>query len=232
MDSEKRVNERDRYHARAQLIAAIIGALIAGLLGGREWKERASDRDIAAKDEVVEQLQAQLAESTNVINQLKIRVDAQEQEIKELRPPSPRSPGESPVPQQPTPITVATQEEHGIQFELRSCHLSGTEITCSLLVTNKTENDQRVSICARCYTVASRIVNTDGDEFLGATASLGSGGSLEGSVVLASGIPLKASITFAGVRPTQGLKLLEISFKIWSHTIDDYQVKFRDISLA
>lgn len=232
MDSEKQVTDRDRYHARAQLIAAIIGALIAGLLGGRELKERASDRDIAAKDEAVKQLQVQLEEGTNIINQLKDRIDIQEQEIQRLRTSIPVGTGDSPVPQQPIPVTVAKQEEHGIEFELRGCHLSGTEITCSLLVTNKTENDKRVSICARCFTAASRIINTDGDEFLGAAASLGSGGSLEDSVVLASGIPFKATITFAGVRPTQSLKLLEIVFKIWSHTIDDYEVKFHDVSLA
>lgn len=229
MDSEKQVNERDRYQARAQIIAAIIGALVAGLLGGREWKERSSDRDLAAKDESVKQLQSQLAESNNIISQLKSRVDAQEQEIEKLRSPSP---GESPAPQPPLPIVVAAQEEHGVQFELRGCHLSGTEITCSLLVTNKAENDQRVSICARCVTVVSRIVDAYGDELLGSTASPGSGGSLEDSVVLASGIPIKASITFAGVRSARSLKLLEIAFKIWSHTIDSYQVKFQDIPLT
>lgn len=236
-------DDSSRSHFRAAVWSAVIGsigAVLAAWIGVSFGRGQSEDKltnlnsELGRRDLEIAQLRKDIEELQRARAQPPGR-DNQPSSISTLTPntnTNVSAEGPPAAPQQMPPSTIATQEEHGIQFELRSCRLSGSEVTCNFLVTNRTEDDKRVSICAHCYRIGSRVVSTEGDESLGTMGYLGSGPNREDGLVLEPGIPIKGNLTFSGVRPTEKLKLLEIAFIIWTHTMDDYQVRFHDVPLT
>jgi hypothetical protein len=231
VNNEERVTGRDRYHARAQLIAAIIGALIAGLLGGREWRDRTHDRVETANDETVKQLRADLAERTNAVQQLSRRVDSQEEEIRRLRAQPQPQPTKCPdtTITTPPPETVAVEEIAGVAFSLKGCRLSNSVLSCDLTVTNH-DKDRLLEICTPCFRNASRLIDSEGNEYAPEAAYIGSDYTHRPTATLASEVPLKAGIRFNGIRSNPAsIKLLELGVRIGFG--GNYEVQFHDIAL-
>jgi hypothetical protein len=232
VDTEEHVTNRDRYHARAQLIAAIIGALIAGLLGGREWRDRALDRNTAVCDETIKQLRADLAERTKAVQQLNQRVDSQEEEIRRLRAlpqPQPTKCPDTTTTTTPPETVVAVKEIAGVAFSLKGCRLSNSVLSCDLTVTNH-DKDRLLEICTPCFRNASRLVDSEGNEYAPEAAYIGSDYTHRPTATLASEVPLKAGIRFNGIRSNPAsIKLLELGVRIGFG--GDYEVQFHDIAL-
>jgi len=237
MDPEDRVTKRDRYQARAQLVAAIIGALIAGLLtgllGGREWKERTVERDMAVSNEAVKQLQTELADRSRENEQLRSHVDDQDKEIRKLRLEVPQSHNvisdtSSAATPAPESTVVAVKEVAGIAFSLKRCRLSNSVVNCDFSVINH-DKDRSLEICTPCYGNRSRLVDSEGNEYRPEAAYLGSGYTHRPKAVLASEVPLRAGIRFNGIQPgSKSIKLLEIGIRVGF--AGDYQVQFNDIA--
>lgn len=219
-------------------VVGAVGLIIAAIIGVDAKHDReAAAATITARDAQVKELQQRLnavpagaGDSADLLNQiasLRSALAAKDAEIQRLQSLTLTTPSAVPVEGPPPQQTLAAQEEAGIRFELQGCRLSGSEITCNFLVTNSGD-DRNVTLCSPCWANRSRAVDMNGNEYLGQAATLGQDRGPEPRATLASGIPLRASITFGRVKPTSGLKLLEVSFRARG----DYQVKFHDIPLS
>lgn len=112
--------------------------------------------------------------------------------------------------QQPAtrPNPALQQERAGnLLFELKGCNLSGKLVECKFLVTNNGEDDN-TSLSAR----GSRLFDGEGNEYHAIQVILGSdSGNYSAATRLATGIPVRAQLSFDGIPPeTQHATLLEL----------------------
>jgi TolB-like protein len=139
------------------------------------------------------------------------------------QPPAPR-----PAPaSQPKPA-LQQQRAGNLLFELKGCSLAGKLVKCEFLVTNSGE-DVDVAIRVR----GSRLFDGEGNEYHARDAVLGSDKCNESCLSvrtrLASGIPVRASLSFDGIPPdTQRATLLELQ----GAQRQEYAVQFRNVPLT
>ncbi|MCI0616206.1 CsgG/HfaB family protein [bacterium] len=133
------------------------------------------------------------------------------------------NPGGGTSPQSPDePEELPSTEVNKFVFALRSCKLSGRNLTCTLLITNKGE-DRNVSI----DTNDTRIFDADGNEYIAKSSNIGARGS---SARIASGVPVRLSIDFGPVAAEFKKALLfEIKFAVTYEGI--YFAQLRDFSV-
>ncbi|HEX4963235.1 MAG TPA: FlgO family outer membrane protein [Thermoanaerobaculia bacterium] len=163
--------------------------------------------------------------------QTKIVKDDDVRKIMGSAPPSPgRDGGQPQQPEPPTkPKPVLQQQRVGnLLFELKGCSLSGKLVKCEFLVTNSGE-DADVAL----YSGNSRLFDGEGNEYHADEAILGiskcGGYCSSAQTRLASGIPVKARLSFDGIPPeTQRATLVEL--RAWQRT--ESTVQFRDVHLA
>jgi hypothetical protein len=127
-------------------------------------------------------------------------------------------------------------ESNGYLFELKSCSRSGGDVSCTLMVTNKSE-DRYLNLATRTFSSgSSRLIDELGNEHPASELRLGSNASERGvSVILASGIPTKASLNFTGVSvEVRRIALLEIASQTDTRISRGvyFTVQFRDIPLG
>jgi TolB-like protein len=140
------------------------------------------------------------------------------------QPPAPRP---EPAPR-PKP-GLQQQRVGNLLFELKGCSLAGKLVQCELLVTNSGED-----VDAFIFAVNVRLFNDEGNEyqaqevFLG--GSKGSGRFEAARTRLASGIPVRARLSFDGISPeTQRATLVELQGDAQGR---GYVVQFRNVPLV
>jgi TolB-like protein len=117
------------------------------------------------------------------------------------------------------------QRAGNLLFELKGCRLSGKLVKCEFLVTNSGEDAE-----ATLYVGHSRLFDGEGNEYHAEEAILGSWKAGIYDIVahtrLASGIPVRARLSFDGIPPdTPRATLLELQG-------EGYTVQFRNVPLA
>ena len=92
--------------------------------------------------------------------------------------------------ERPTP-KVMTEEVSGIEYKLQKCQIASSKIiTCSLEITNKTNDDLEMTLPQ----YAQSLYDNLGNEIKGAESV--SIGNAKERITLISGVPVKAKITF------------------------------------
>jgi hypothetical protein len=107
-------------------------------------------------------------------------------------------PATKPEAELPLAINKTTIQDNGVRYELTGCRREGTTteatVVCRLLVTNRKKSDLAVSL----KVAGTRFIDRDGEEYLAKEVKLGSvKAEDEAENTLISGIPTKASVTFA-----------------------------------
>ncbi|HSS47767.1 MAG TPA: FlgO family outer membrane protein [Thermoanaerobaculia bacterium] len=136
--------------------------------------------------------------------QTKIVKDDDVRKIMGAALPSPGGDGDQPPPKKPV---LQQQRAGNLLFELKGCSLSGKLVQCDFLITNGGED-----VNAELFAHYSRLIDGDGNEYHGERVILGSSSGIEASTRLATGIPVRARLSFDGIPPeTQQAKLLELA---------------------
>lgn len=149
-------------------------------------------------------------------------------------PPIAKEPEQPPLP----PTTVKPAVVEGITFEVRSCGLSGTSVTCHMVVTNGAREDQNVGI----NWLESRMIDGSGNEFRCQRVRFGSiegysrygmGGIVRATKnTLVSGTPTNLVVTFEKVSAeATRISLLEIKC-YFADTGARFVAQVRDIPLT
>ena len=122
-----------------------------------------------------------------------------------------------------------TAEVDGVVFTLKACHLAHSELRCDLSVTSR-DSDRWVEICAPCFGVNSRIIDSNGHQYDAVAAFLGSGYSSGATALLPSDVPMNVGVRFSNLQAAvTHVKLLEIQFALGLRS--HHEVRFRDIAL-
>ena len=129
-----------------------------------------------------------------------------------------------------TDLGPAVQVEDGFQFELHKCTRTGTNVTCTMTITNSgTTRDLRLH--ARPDLIYnSRALDDQGNQLQSDGAILA--GISEGlpRMDLPPRVPVKASIRFRDVPPeVKRFAVLHLGFEI---EISDRSIEFRDVEIA
>ena len=141
---------------------------------------------------------------------------------------------EATAPVRPAPTKAQQRvEAKGFLFELQSCKLSGGNIQCSLLVTNKAE-DRDLEVYTDYWAVSrTQIFDNFGNKYVVDRAGVqianirSSGTSV--SAKLISGVPARMILNFSGVSPeATSVALLEISCE----SKERFIAKLRNIPLS
>lgn len=130
------------------------------------------------------------------------------------------------LPHQTSAILVAQQvldiQQGGFIFSFRGCQNtpnSDQPLTCNFLIENTEEGRRELRIYSK-----SRVIDSDGNEILASSITIGNNTGNDARGVLSSGIPLRSSITF-NKSPVGGIKLLELS--LWEQGANYFYVEFR-----
>lgn len=137
------------------------------------------------------------------------------------------SPTSSPISSQNSATGTST-ENSGFLFENKGCREANEQIICNFLITSQ-KQDKRLSLYAN-YGTDSRIIDSNGDEFIARSVQLGSRQSNRYVIaVLAQDIPLKAELSFPKVSPkTNQLALLELS----GSGGNSFKAQFRNVPVS
>lgn len=129
------------------------------------------------------------------------------------------------APKSPLKAEQRTEVKNFI-IELQGCNLSGSSITCSLLVTNK-GIDRLFGTEVGFSDNIVRVVDREGNEYDATQVRIG---NKRDTSLLVSGIPTRAKITFEGVpREVRDIVLLEFTGETEGEL---FKFQFRDIPLS
>jgi len=176
------------------------------------------------KDEKVAMLLAKKAKSPYI-----------ERKIARKAPGIPSPAPEKPKPEEPLPekpsVALPKVEANNFTFEAKGCKMSGTSLTCEVLITNNGQ-DRELDIHGRSYS-KSRMFDDFGNQYITSQVQLANkvGDRHIGNLLLVSGIPTKAKLSFEKVSPqTSRVVLLDIG--CWSSdTRKNFKVQLRNIPL-
>jgi hypothetical protein len=141
---------------------------------------------------------------------------------------TPPQPDAAAPPTQAAKSTLKVEAEDYI-FELVQCKLSGTTLTCYLIITNNAA-DRQLSIYAPNlgFGSHSRIIDQFGNEVSGRIAVLANNGRDYAELV--SGIPIKGNIKFENVSTNMtSLALLELACSSYPR---NFKVQFRNAPIT
>lgn len=130
-------------------------------------------------------------------------------------------------------IPVEEIEAKGFIFRLEECKMSGTSVSCKILITNN-ENDRNLSIYTKSYSGSSRIFDDSGNEYTATQVQIGNQFGSAATAMLVSGIPIKAQLNFEKVlQQASTLTLLEINcYHTDLSALNSFGVQFRDIPIT
>lgn len=115
-------------------------------------------------------------------------------------------------------------------FEINECKISGEEVTCSMFITNLS-NDRNLGIYADSFFDGRSVMYDDrGNLYVARHVQLANiGGSSGVELLLISGVPTRATLSFKGFSKEASLiSLLEVKCK----SEENFTVKFRNIPLS
>ena len=119
----------------------------------------------------------------------------------------------------------------GYSFELIQCKLSGSRLTCELLITN-TEQDRELLLSIPMESPNSRIVDGEGNEYIAKQFQLGNNKGYHARTKLVTGIPTKVNIIFEDVsQQANKLSLLEIGGCTTGNYYKQFTTQMRDIPI-
>ncbi len=158
----------------------------------------------------------------------------------EIPSPAPEKPKlEEPLPEKPIPekpkekpsVSLPKVEANNFTFEAKGCKMSGTSVACKVLITNNGQ-DREFDLHGRSGS-RSRMFDDFGNEYITSQVQLANkvGTQSTGNLLLVSGIPTKAKLSFEKVsRQTSRVVLLDIG--CWSKdTGKSFKVQLRNIPL-
>jgi TolB-like protein len=148
----------------------------------------------------------------------------------------------SPPVSKPTPTQAAMKVEvKNFLFALQECRKAGAQITCSLLITNLSDDRDIVLFGARSGTQntiswgtksSTKLFSAHGNVFIASAVRLGNQEPQDGSMVtftLISKVPTRAVLRFEKVNAdTNGIALLDVGF----YTNEEGRAQFRDVPLV
>lgn len=128
---------------------------------------------------------------------------------------SPFDESEKPIPEEPTPakpkgIALQKVEADNLTFEVKECKMSGENIICDLLITNK-DQDRELYLNNKDWRPPSRIFDDSGNEYGANQVQIGSKKGSRPKTLLVSGVPTRAKLYFEKVsRQASSITLLEV----------------------
>jgi len=136
-------------------------------------------------------------------------------------------------PETPTRQTYQRVSADDFLFEIQSCVLSGTELTCDFTVKNDLDSDRTLGLLIY-WGSCSQIFDEEGNEYISKSGQLGSDSGTPGisglGNTLISGVKINASLKFEGISPNMKLvKLLRIVFASPHGSMNHLSVDFRDV---
>ncbi len=179
------------------------------------------------KDDKVAMLLAKKAKSPY----LETKIAAKTPEIPPLtlEKPAPEEPKEKPR------AALQKVEANDLTFELKEAKMSGTNITCKLLITNNDQDRELRLLSSKhgyIYNEKSRLFDNIGNEYGSILAQIGNKKGRHPIILLVSGIPTQAILYFEKISSqARRIALLELCY--WdSLTKKPTQVQFRNIPLS
>ena len=146
---------------------------------------------------------------------------------------APGSPSPEPVePKEKRSISIQKVEANNFTFEVKECRMSGTNVTCHLLITNN-DQDREIDIHGKDFS-KSKIFDDFGNEYIAGQVQVANkvGTSHVENVLLVSGIPTRARLNFDKVT-AKASKITLLDVGCWDRkTNKDFRVKFRSIPLS
>lgn len=132
------------------------------------------------------------------------------------------------------PASIMTRMEEDFRFELAACVVSGTSVTCEVLVTNQGVDRELAfyagGIISWPRVGGSRLIDSDGNEVEAAEVTLGSQNNRKSvSSLLVSGVATRSRVRFDGVGGgVSKAPLVELVY----HGRAMFRVQFRDVPLT
>jgi hypothetical protein len=134
----------------------------------------------------------------------------------------PAKPESKPDPEQVV-LGDTVVRDSGILYELTSCRREAETLVCRLLLINKKKEDMPVSF----KIAGTRFIDKAGDEYKATKVKIGSVDGDEAENSLISGVPIKASVTFAA--PPANVRTMVV---IAINHSPGSSMKFRNITIG
>lgn len=180
----------DHHLSRATVIAAVIGAvgvIAAALIGHRAGQERSSTS--------LETMERQLNQSSATIAELRNALNIETRKVADLTKQLERACGNEVATENAS--TPTSQVEHEFRYDLKGCTLSGSKVTCELLIRNLGA-ERRLEI-KRDLT---RLLSDAGDEYVATRLKLGADVSaFIADATIPANSSMSAQLLFDSVRP-------------------------------
>ncbi len=123
-------------------------------------------------------------------------------------------------------------EQDNFSFQLEECKQKNITISCSLIVTNLTENELNLRLFRESSQAATRFFDLSGNGYISKTVQIGSKVSeyIVAEKLLPPGIPTKASIQFDLIPQLEKLDLLELYY--YSKSAGNKIVNFHNVDIS
>jgi TolB-like protein len=143
--------------------------------------------------------------------------------------------GQPPQPNPPAPVAVARAVVQDFIFQVKSCGMKETTVTCHLTITD-TGEDTELYFAGRNWNSPrpTRMIDGSGNEYLAGKLQLGNqvntnGGDIHG--VLATGVPMAAAVVFENVSPdATTISLLE--FPCGARGRNNFNAQLRNVPIS
>ncbi len=182
------------------------------------------------KDEKVARLLAKKAKSPYQERKMVAKAPETPSPTQIPSPPPEKPKPEEPLPEKPS-VELPKVEANNFIFELKECKMSGTNITCKLLITNN-DQDRKLRIDGGGSFGTggrSRIFDDSGNEYVAGSARLGRKTGSSAMTELVSGVTTKGSVSFERVSPqAKMLAVLELRCADGGR----FKVQFRNVPLS
>lgn len=219
---EKAAKITSRWHFIGTLLSAAV-SLWVGFYAGAARTDSLEEQIIELRqeqEEFVELLREERARNSNLEEE--IRRLGGSSEPQEPRP-AEQSPGEE------TLRAVSTQSQqktvNNFRFELNGCELSGTQATCSFVVTNTREDFKMRLYANNIY--KSRLFDNRGREYVASEGRIGESSGRSVNKLMITGIPMDGELRFTGLdADAEAVSVLQIFCDIPRHR---GAVEFRNI---
>lgn len=140
----------------------------------------------------------------------------------------------SPPASKPAPAQAAMKvEANNFEFVLQGCQKGGTQVTCSLLATNLSD-DREIRVSGAGCMGASSLYDANGNVFQASEITVGNNRrGCSASLKLVSGIPTRVVLHFDNVKTSaDAIALLEVGFDASPRWMQFFSAQLRNIPLS